>query len=242
MSLSDPQSSTAYPAGNSRESHVPPDQFQPTAHSAPLTSSADLLPATKPEEVGQSGSSELLTSTLGKTPITRHKTTDSQNKQGDRRKDTGVSLFAVGGSLALVLGVFFFAAWIMRRTVPAGALALPTEVFEVLGRAPLAARQQAYLLRCGSKLLLVSVTTAGAETLAEITEPDEVVRLAGLCRQNHPQSATAAFRQVFEQFAPARPRENAISSQLFDGSSGNVGDVAKTGILSPKRESEAYDV
>jgi flagellar biogenesis protein FliO len=79
---------------------------------------------------------------------------------------------------------------------------LPPEVFEVLGRAPLAARQQVHLLRCGRKLLLVSVTQAGTETLAEVTEPEEVDRLAGLCRQAHTQSATAAFRQVFGQWAP----------------------------------------
>jgi hypothetical protein len=58
-----------------------------------------------------------------------------------------------------------------------------------------------YLLRCGQKLLLVSLTPAGAETLTEVTDPQEVDRLAGLCRQAHPQSATAAFRQVFQQFA-----------------------------------------
>jgi hypothetical protein len=56
-----------------------------------------------------------------------------------------------------------------------------------------------HLLRCGNKLLLVSVTPAGAETLTEVTDPLEVDRLAGLCRQAHAQSATVAFRQVFQQ-------------------------------------------
>ena len=54
------------------------------------------------------------------------------------------------------------------------------------GRAPLAGRQHVHLLRCGSKLLLVSVTPGGAETLTEVTDPAEVDRLAGLCRQAHP--------------------------------------------------------
>jgi flagellar biogenesis protein FliO len=107
----------------------------------------------------------------------------------------------VGGSLALVLGVFFLIAWAVRRAAPHGLTVLPSEVVEVLGRAPLAGRQQLHLLRCGKKLILVSVTPAGAETLTEITDPEEVDRLAGLCQQARPNSATAAFRQVLRQLA-----------------------------------------
>ncbi len=116
------------------------------------------------------------------------------------------SVVTVAGSLALVLGIFFLVAWGIRRAAPAAGTALPGEVFEVLGRAPMASRQQVYLLRCGNKLILVSVTAAGAETLTEITDPAEVDRLAGLCRQAHPQSATAAFRQVLGQFTSGHPR------------------------------------
>jgi flagellar biogenesis protein FliO len=95
----------------------------------------------------------------------------------------------------------------MRRTGSAGLTSLPNDVFEVLGRAPLNHRQQVHLLRCGTKLLLVSLTPDSAETLTEIDDPDEVTRLAGLCRATHAGSATAAFRQVLHQFAgqPAEP-------------------------------------
>jgi flagellar biogenesis protein FliO len=119
------------------------------------------------------------------------------------------SLATTAGSLAVVLGLFFALVWMMRRASPKGSVLLPGEVVEVLGRAPLAGRQQMHLLRCGNKLLLVSVTPAGAETLTEVTDPLEVDRLAGLCRQAHPQSATAAFRQVFQQFAPKSESRNA---------------------------------
>jgi flagellar biogenesis protein FliO len=115
------------------------------------------------------------------------------------------AMVTTGGSLAVVLGLFFLLAWVFRRSAPRASALLPGEVFEVLGRAPLAGRQQVHLLRCGNKLLLVSVTPGGAETLTEVTDAAEVDRLAGLCRQGHPQSASAAFRQVFEQFAPRRP-------------------------------------
>ncbi len=110
-------------------------------------------------------------------------------------------------SLALVLGLFFVTAWCLRRTGAGGLATLPSDVFETLGRAPLTNRQQVHLLRWGSKLLLVSVTPDGAETLAEIDDPDEVVRLTGLCKANHAGSAAVAFRQVLRQFAkePAEP-------------------------------------
>ena len=107
----------------------------------------------------------------------------------------------VASSLAVVLGLFLVVAWVMRKATPAGSALLPGEVVEVLGRTAMANRQQLQLLRCGSKLLLVSVTQAGVETLTEITEPEEVDRLAGLCRQAHPDSTSAAFRQVFHQFS-----------------------------------------
>ncbi|MEI8375012.1 MAG: flagellar biosynthetic protein FliO [Planctomycetota bacterium] len=112
------------------------------------------------------------------------------------------AMITVGGSLAIVLGLFFIVAWAMRKTAPRGSLVLPKEVFEILGRAPLGARQQVQLLRCGSKLLLVSITPNGTETLTEVTDPLEVDRIAGICQQAHPKSSTLAFRQVFQQLAP----------------------------------------
>jgi flagellar biogenesis protein FliO len=92
-------------------------------------------------------------------------------------------LVTIAGSLALVLGVFFLVAWALRWASPRGMRTLPGEVLEMLGRVRLDSRQQAHLLRLGNKLLLVSVSAAGAETLTEITDPFEVDRLAGLCRQ-----------------------------------------------------------
>lgn len=111
------------------------------------------------------------------------------------------ALCTVGGSLSVVLGLFLVVAWAMRKVAPRGALVLPKEVFEILGRAPLGARQQVQLLRCGSKLLLVSITPHGVETLTEVTDAVEVDRIAGVCQQGNPKSSTTAFRQIFQQVA-----------------------------------------
>ena len=114
------------------------------------------------------------------------------------------ALATVGSSLAIVLGLFFAVAWITRRSLPKSAAALPTEVIEVLGRAPLAGRQQMHLLRVGNKLVLVSITPAGAETLAEITDAVEVDRICGLCRRQRSDSVSASFRHVLEQMGAER--------------------------------------
>ncbi|MEX0587003.1 MAG: flagellar biosynthetic protein FliO, partial [Pirellulales bacterium] len=91
------------------------------------------------------------------------------------------SVAGIGGSLAVVVGLFLVVVWLSRRSGGTATTPLPKEVFEVLGRAPLAPRNWAGLVRCGRKLLLVSFTPTGVDTLTEITDPAEIDRLTGLC-------------------------------------------------------------
>jgi flagellar protein FliO/FliZ len=141
---------------------------------------------------------------------------DKGNTKDSAKKNSGTpSMVTVCGCLGVVLGIFLLIAWIFRRAAPQSLARLPSEAFEVLGRAPLAGRQNVHLLRCGNKLLLVSITPSGTETLTEITEPAEVDRLAGLCHQAGSQSSTAAFRQIFEQLAPKRPMREAFSRNQY---------------------------
>jgi len=130
----------------------------------------------------------------------------SQPGEGSAGGNNGLpSMVTVGGSLSVVLGIFFIFAWALRRGAPQASTLLPGEVLEVLGRAPLGGRQQVSLVRCGKKLLLISTTPTGAETLTEITDPEEVDRLAGMCLRNNPDSATVAFRNVLQQFTGGKP-------------------------------------
>jgi flagellar protein FliO/FliZ len=116
------------------------------------------------------------------------------------------ALGTVAGSLGIVLGLFVVIVWISRRFAPAGSAILPKEAVELLGRAPLAGRQQVQLIRIGNKLLLVALTSGGCETLTEVTEPTEVEHLLVLCRRGRPGSSAAAFSQVLGQLSsePAR--------------------------------------
>jgi flagellar biogenesis protein FliO len=101
----------------------------------------------------------------------------------------------------IVLGAFFVLVWLSRKTAPKGLGALPADVVESLGRAPLTSRQQMQLIRVGKKLVLLSVTSTGAETLTEITNSEEVDRLCGLCQQSRSGSISETFRQVLAQSA-----------------------------------------
>ncbi|HEX3998315.1 MAG TPA: flagellar biosynthetic protein FliO [Pirellulales bacterium] len=112
-----------------------------------------------------------------------------------------VSMF---GSLAVVIGLFLGLVWLLKRGSPKSVRLLSKDVVELLGRAPLAGRQQMHVIRFGNRLLLVAVSPDGAKTLAEISDAAEVDRLAGLCQQTQANSATQAFRQIFGQLAELR--------------------------------------
>lgn len=127
-----------------------------------------------------------------------------QQRRGVERPDSPTpagALVTVLGSLGVVLGLFFAVVWFTRRALPKAAASLPTEAVEVLGRTPLSPRQNMHVIRFGRKLLLVSVTAAGAETLAELDNAEEVARISGLCQQNQQGSISQTFRQVLSQFA-----------------------------------------
>jgi len=122
------------------------------------------------------------------------------------RSGSGSGTFTVIAALVVVLGLFFAAASLLKRTMPAQARLLPKEAVEILGRTALPGRRQGHLIRVGNKIALVSFSGGGgAETLVEITDPIEVDRLAGLCSQHDPHSTVNSFRSVVEQFFREKP-------------------------------------
>lgn len=109
------------------------------------------------------------------------------------------SVTTILSSLAMVLGAFFLVAWFARRANPQTTATLPKEVVESLGRTSMGNRQYLQLVRIGNKLLLLAISSQGVETLTEITTPEEVERLTGLCQQHQPGSVTTTFRNILAQ-------------------------------------------
>ena len=157
----------------------------------PADVSADFAPAADAAESSTEGASSL--------PALKPPHSSTNHADPNKKADGLPSGFTVFASLALVLGIFLALVWVLRRAAPPGASLLPAEAFEVLGRAPLANRQQAHLLRCGNKLLLISAGAAGTEPLTEITDPAEVERLTELCRRARPNIATTALSRILGQ-------------------------------------------
>jgi flagellar biogenesis protein FliO len=116
------------------------------------------------------------------------------------------SLLTVAGSLGIVMGLFLVTMWCLRRGMPKAARPLPSEVVEVLGRVPLAGRQQMHLIRFGSKLVLAAVSPSGIDAVSEITDPIEADRLLGYCEQTRSSSATSSFRGILDRLDERSPR------------------------------------
>ena len=126
----------------------------------------------------------------------------AEHTDGEKKPQGYRTLTTMVGALAVALGMFFLVAWLLKKTAGQRLGALPAEVIEVLGRTMLANHQQAQLIRCGNKLLLVanaSAAGATARTLTEITDPNEVERLTEFCRQMRSVPATKSLRQVFHR-------------------------------------------
>ena len=111
----------------------------------------------------------------------------------------GSALFTVMSSLAIVLGLFFGVVWLSRRALPKSAGGLSSDVVEVLGRTAMGNRQTLQLIRVGNRLLLVSVTSTGANTLTEVTDPHEVQELLDRCNGVSSEPTSNSFRDVLLQ-------------------------------------------
>ena len=133
-------------------------------------------------------------------------------------------------SLGLVLILFLGVAWFVKRAQPQSHAMLPTGVVEVLGRMPISQKQQLQLVRMGPKLLLVSSTGTGMQTLGEISDPNQVEQMVAMCQANRAGGITQSFRQVMGQFEnenvqgflgdPQAAREASASANAEEGTKG----------------------
>jgi len=85
------------------------------------------------------------------------------------------SVLAAIGSAFVVLAAFRF--WQSRRTIRE----LPSDVFEILGEAPLGNQHAVRVVRFGPRTLLVGVSAAGCQTLATLDDPQVTERIVGAC-------------------------------------------------------------
>lgn len=99
-------------------------------------------------------------------------------------------------AIAAAFGVLAMARLRPFRT----ARGLPADVFEVLGEASLGGQHAVRVVRFGPRTLLVAVSSAGSQTLAELTDPQATERIVAAC------SPGRAVRPVPASAAKPRPR------------------------------------
>jgi flagellar protein FliO/FliZ len=167
----------------------------PNTSNAPNTS---VVPASFNSDIAPSTS---LTTSKSNTrqPIELRPSSKAKSGSLEAPKSSWTAAVSMFFSLAIVLSFFFLVAWFVKKSQPSSMLKLPNSVVQVMGRTPMAPRQQMYVVRFGSKLLLVSHQPGQTQTLCEITDADEVQRIAGLCEANQPGSISNSFRDVLRQ-------------------------------------------
>lgn len=104
-------------------------------------------------------------------------------------------LLRVALYLALVLGLLFATAWLVKRILPARARAGGTQAIQLLARSALSARHEVYLVQVGNRVLVLGVTSDRMATLDVISDPEEV---AAVLKQAGPAAAPGAIARGFE--------------------------------------------
>ncbi|RMH29045.1 MAG: hypothetical protein D6693_02595 [Planctomycetota bacterium] len=134
-----------------------------------------------------------------------------ETAQTDRRADTspaGGSTARTVMALAVVIGAIFGARFVIRAlTRGAGGLAAqigpagraPSGVLTVLARYPVARGQTLVLLQMNGRVLLLSQSSHGFATLAEISDPREVADLIRRARDEEGSSLSARFSALLKR-------------------------------------------
>ena len=134
-------------------------------------------------------------------PLRRSSQPDARPSHSDRFSGsiwtTAVVLVGICSALVMVsVG--------LRRRRRSGGGRLPVEAVEVLGRAVIDGRHTISLVRCGARVLVLSMdATTGPTTLTEISDPDEVNLLVDLCRL--PEGGVAAALGELSPSVVVRP-------------------------------------
>lgn len=105
---------------------------------------------------------------------------DTSSTPQRKSASTSAGLWTTAASLTVIVGVLgALTYWLRPYLGPTRSL--PIDAFELLGRRSLEQKVAIHLVRCGERVLLLSVSSEGARTLSEITDPTEVRKLVDAC-------------------------------------------------------------
>lgn len=115
------------------------------------------------------------------------------------------SLFTVGSSLVVVLGLFGGLVWVTRRfgTRSMTSGVIPTEIMQSLGSSPIDSRTRITLVRCGNRILVLAQTATGIQPISEITDAEEVRQLTALCLGDSKKEFATTLRSIEQEKTPS---------------------------------------
>jgi len=176
------------------------------------------------------------------TPLKRSSGLPSGDDAGSPGNDAGSS--SAGAFLAALVVVLLFvlglAKLILKRS-PYSISGLPTDAVDVLGRRAVDPRNSVYMIKVGSRLILMGASPNGLSPLAEITDPIEVASLTNVCaaaNQTGPDAARWLSKLWPKTTTVVETRlfDDRLGEKLFEeaqqGESGRVDSLT----IAPNRE------
>lgn len=117
------------------------------------------------------------------------------------------TLGALGIVVVLILGL----ARVWKKHGPMAGIGGEQGTIELIGRRVIGPRQTIFLVRLGSRVLVIGASPEGLRTLAEVTDPVEVDYLAGFSREPDAENGwTQTFRSLFRKRSSHSAGEEAI--------------------------------
>lgn len=147
--------------------------------------------------------------------------------------DAASSLWRMMAALGAVIGLIFALRWLSQRVMGLGDTGASGTV-KILARAAVSPRQQMLLVHVGRRLLLVGNSGASLNTLAQITDPDEVAAILGQIRQRHPAAAGGAFETALRGASAEYASDDAEPAEP----SGQTADAARNDAATTSRVRE----
>jgi flagellar protein FliO/FliZ len=183
------------PAADTARPAAPPDAPQPAASA--------VVEKSQPSTAGQTispSSSDFENRPVRNANNTVHNSAGAANPAPSRISDP--SPLRMIFALTAVLGIILIGAIIFRRLVLNGRRgSSDRKVIKILAKNMIAPRQYVYMLKLGSRLLIVGVSPNHMATLDAIDDPDEIARLTGSLEQDQPHSISNGFSRWFQRHA-----------------------------------------
>ena len=155
----------------------------------------------------------VLTTESNRTPIvSRHSQSEVLMPS---RSSNSKSLVTTFGALCIVLGLFMGFLWLMKRNGGMQSNPEHAPLVEVLGSYRIGPRNDVSVVRFGSKLLALSVSGNGTETLAELDDPQEVAYLTELCGTTNSATVPWRLRQAIDNLAESHTPRSTYNLSLI---------------------------